>query len=1009
MTVARFLPRFQQAYRDLDQFAAREGASRTDIEAWQLERLNQVWSHAQTQVPYYRRLAAAGRFPHQFGSLDEFRARMPLLPKATVRETPDQIISEAPQPGSWRRTGGSTGTPMKCYWGKEAHREMLRAKYRFLAMWGVDIFDRTVYLWGHSGSFAPGIRGPLARLRQPLEDRLRHRLRLSAYRLGRDDLRRYLHQIGQFRPVAAYGYSSALNLLAQEAEATQFHCDSLKLMILTGEPAFPHIVERLERVFAAPATTEYGSIECGAIAMTFPDRTLRVREDVVLVETLPREDGRYDLVVSVLNNPSFPLLRYAIGDVTDAPLALPPRGFAMLSNVAGRNNDFIVTRGGRLLHSSRFDAFFKYETRNTRRFRVRQQADGALTVTVELTARDGTLPVAELERKLSALVEGFPVELHVADRIPLSLAGKHRLVVSDMFTDSGRPQSPRGEEELPAAEPRPAPAPAAPGSLPVEEPQGTSGPRKATRLRQLIESPELTFVMEAHNGLSARIVEEAGFEAIWASGLSMSASLGVRDSNEASWTQVLEVLEFMGDASRIPILVDGDTGYGNFNNMRRLVRKLEQRNIAGVCIEDKLFPKTNSFIRGTSQALADIDEFCGRIKAGKDAQSCDDFVIVARCEAFIAGWGLEEALRRSEAYHAAGANAILIHSAKRSADEILAFKQHWGDRCPVVIVPTKYYATPTDVFRAHRFSAVIWANHMLRSAITAMQRTAQRIFEEQSLIDIEERVASVGEVFRLQGAPELEEAEKRYLPRGAQHTQAVILATEQGPELGSLTATKPRCMVPIGDGPLLAHVLNAYRSAGIRDVIVVRGYCKDAVQVACARYFDDPRPDPANDAAALLQALTGVEEDCLVSPGHVLFKKFLPQLLLDTDADFAIVVDSLGTGDPGRAATAVPARCSHPNTREAAFRSVLLQDLGFHIPAAQANGVWPGFLKLSARGVAESRRLATEWLRDQPRLTLAELLANVLRAGHEIRVIYTSGNWLNVDTLEDVVSGGLFL
>ena len=141
---------------------------------------------------------------------------------------------------------------------------------------------------------------------------------------------------------------------------------------------------------------------------------------------------------------------------------------------------------------------------------------------------------------------------------------------------------------------------------------------KAARLRALLEAPELTFLMEAHNGLSAKIVEEAGFRGIWASGLSISAALGVRDSNEASWTQVLEVLEFMADATSVPILLDGDTGYGNFNNVRRLVRKLYQRGIAGVCIEDKLFPKTNSFL-GDHQPLADIDEFCGKIKAGKDS------------------------------------------------------------------------------------------------------------------------------------------------------------------------------------------------------------------------------------------------------------------------------------------------------------------------------------------------------------------------------------------------------
>ena len=191
------------------------------------------------------------------------------------------------------------------------------------------------------------------------------------------------------------------------------------------------------------------------------------------------------------------------------------------------------------------------------------------------------------------------------------------------------------------------------------------------------------------------------------SGLSISGSLGVQDNNEASWTQVLDVLEFMSDATTIHILMDGDTGYGNFNNMRRLVKKLEQRDTAGACIEDKIFPKTNSFLRDGAQPLTDIEEFCGKIKAGKDIQNDDDFVIVVRVEAFIAGWGLNNALKRVEAYHQAGADAILIHNKLPNACEIFDFMNEWGNRAPIVIVPTKYCTTPTEEFRRHNISLAI--------------------------------------------------------------------------------------------------------------------------------------------------------------------------------------------------------------------------------------------------------------------------------------------------------------
>jgi len=295
----------------------------------------------------------------------------------------------------------------------------------------------------------------------------------------------------------------------------------------------------------------------------------------------------------------------------------------------------------------------------------------------------------------------------------------------------------------------------------------SQAPRRTTQLKKLLSGrdADMSFIMEAHNGLSAKIAEEAGFKGIWGSGLSISAAMGVRDSNEASYTQVLDVLEFMSDNTTIPILLDGDTGYGNYNNARRLVRKLEQRGIAGVCLEDKLFPKTNSLLAGAAQALAPIDEFSLKIKACKQTQRDPDFQVVARVEAFIAGWGLDEAIKRAEAYRVAGADAVLIHSNLKDHSEIESFMHAWQRRHPVVIVPTKYYTTPTDTFRKWGVNLVIWANHNMRASVTAMQQTSKAIFQSQSLVAVEKSVASVNEVFRLQGMKELEDADKKYLPK----------------------------------------------------------------------------------------------------------------------------------------------------------------------------------------------------------------------------------------------------
>nr|CAD7194198.1 unnamed protein product [Timema douglasi] len=245
--------------------------------------------------------------------------------------------------------------------------------------------------------------------------------------------------------------------------------------------------------------------------------------------------------------------------------------------------------------------------------------------------------------------------------------------------------------------------------------------KKTTQLKNLLNSPQLTFLMEAHSGLSARIVQETGFSGIWASGLGISAQLGVRDSNEASWTQVLEVVEFMADATNIPILLDADTGYGNFNNARRLIRKLEDRGVAG---------KASTLVHVIYHEVA-----C------KDHQRDPDFCVVARVEAFIAGWGLDEALERANAYREAGADAVLIHSKKADPSDIEAFMAKWNNKAPVVIVPTKYYSTPTSRFHELGIATVIWANHNLRASVTAMQETSRRILSDQSLLNVEKKVS----------------------------------------------------------------------------------------------------------------------------------------------------------------------------------------------------------------------------------------------------------------------------
>ncbi|OKH55954.1 phosphoenolpyruvate mutase [Calothrix sp. HK-06] len=532
-----------------------------------------------------------------------------------------------------------------------------------------------------------------------------------------------------------------------------------------------------------------------------------------------------------------------------------------------------------------------------------------------------------------------------------------------------------------------------------------SRPSKCTALRVLLESSQLEFIMEAHNGISARIVEEAGFKGIWASGLAVSAQYGVRDNNEASWSQIVDMLEFMSDVTKVPILLDGDTGYGNFNNMRRLVRKLEQRGIAGVCIEDKLFPKSNSFINGERQPLADVEEFCGKIKAGKDSQLDDDFCIVARVEALIAGWDLSEALRRAEAYRIAGADAIVIHSKSSRPDEILAFAKEWAGRAPLVIIPTKYYSTPTEVFRTAGISLIIWANHMIRAAIASMETIAREVQVSETLVNIEEHIAPIKEIFRLQGADELAEAEKRYFNNGQQHTNAIVLAATRGDELHGLTLDRPKVMLPIAGKALLRHVVDKFKKLQINDISVVAGYKAEAIDVPGINIIQNHNYTTTGELGSLVTAQAKFSNDMLIVYGDLLFRSYILRDLLESIGEIVAIVDSTmksksTSGSPDYA------YCSQPDDLSLFGQDVNLLQVAKtkQMQSSKAHGRWIGMLRCHGQGRlwVEEALLQLQEQPDFNKMGLADLCNYLITIGKPIKVIYIHGHWLDINSLDDL-------
>jgi phosphoenolpyruvate phosphomutase len=485
----------------------------------------------------------------------------------------------------------------------------------------------------------------------------------------------------------------------------------------------------------------------------------------------------------------------------------------------------------------------------------------------------------------------------------------------------------------------------------------------------------MTILMEAHNGLSAKLAAEAGFEALWASGLSISAALGVRDNNEASWTQVLEVIEFMSDATDLPILLDGDTGYGNFNNVRRLVRKLEQRNIAGVCLEDKLFPKTNSFIGGEKQALAEVDEFCGKLRAAKDTQVDPDFVVVARTEAFIAGWGLEEALLRATAYAESGADAVLVHSKRSDSQEIMAFMRKWDNRVPIVIVPTKYPKEPIASFVDAGIRNFIFANHALRSVVTVLQRNLRILHDTQDLMSIEKDIASVNEVFRLQNVEELKSSEERYLPASdRKEVRGLVLAASKG-DFGDLVKDKPKAMLRLPN-------LN---------------------------YFDNNHFSETGELASLYAAREFLDGELVIAYGDIVFDDFILGNLMRAASGITLAVDSAwklrGRADEKRDLV-VTSGTYDPLGKT----SCKLESMGMGSGANSEDdfsGEWIGLLHLQPDATKRVVALLDKLAKDEPQLLrkadLPTLLNRLVQSGETVTVVHSYGHWHDLDQQKDLV------
>ena len=284
---------------------------------------------------------------------------------------------------------------------------------------------------------------------------------------------------------------------------------------------------------------------------------------------------------------------------------------------------------------------------------------------------------------------------------------------------------------------------------------------KSDILRNGLESNPILKVGGAFDAMSAKLVENSGFDAIWAGSFGISATHALPDASILTMTEFLNVASNMEDACDIPIIADCDTGFGGPSNVSHMVKKYEKAGVAAVCIEDKTFPKQNSFLENSKQELLPEKEFVAKIIAAKEAKENSNFMIIGRTEALISGLGMKEAVKRANAYEKARADAILIHSKQDSPEEIFEFSESWGGTLPLVVVPTSFPTVKLDELISHKIKMVIYANQTLRATHAIISKVLEQLKNSASIDDLSIDMTSMQEIFQLQETYNIKKQEEK--------------------------------------------------------------------------------------------------------------------------------------------------------------------------------------------------------------------------------------------------------
>jgi phosphoenolpyruvate phosphomutase len=424
---------------------------------------------------------------------------------------------------------------------------------------------------------------------------------------------------------------------------------------------------------------------------------------------------------------------------------------------------------------------------------------------------------------------------------------------------------------------------------------------RSDALRQLLEEKRPLRFLEAHNGISALIVENTRiqqgdrtvqYDGIWVSSFTDSAAKGIPDAEIIGLESRSALVGEISNVTSKPIIVDADTG-GSIAQFQYYVKQLERAGASGLVLEDKVFPKLNSLDPDAVQKLEDPRVFSQKIQVGKTARSSADFMIIARLESLTIGSGLDDAVRRAKDYVEAGSDGIMIHSRAKNADEILGFAKQYdrlcdalGHRPTLVCTPTTYNSITDEELGKNGFQIIIHANQMLRSSYKTMKETAENILMNDRGFEADTLCSPVSEIFRAVGFYDLKEQDEQ--TARLRNLSVIIPAAGRDP----IFHATPKSLIQISNKTILDYQLEALRTVGLRKIVLVRGYEGNQFQRDDIILLDNKNYDDRHSLYSLFIAKEYMERGFLLVLSDILFSEEIIKRLLDCDSDIVLVVDN---------------------------------------------------------------------------------------------------------------------